>query len=115
MKLLYDDEKKLGIFLILVILNSFSQIKCNPIHLLDLDKVEKLIELRKESSNLLKKEYAEFRTKFATKYANIEESRKSRIEISRIYNVLKNEIKNIQKSFFNYSNSILDSKFYFNF
>jgi hypothetical protein len=107
MKLSYDDQKKLGIFLILIIFNSFSHIKCNPIDLLDLDKLDKLVDIRKESSNSMKKEYDEFKTKFAPKLRKIQESLKN----PEIYFNLKIEIKNIKKTFLDYFTSKVDSKY----
>jgi hypothetical protein len=106
MKIPYDDQKKLSIFVMLLILCSFSLSLCSPDDLIGLDKLNRLIQLRKDSKNQLEKEIEDMKLKYEPRIGKIKESVTNREKNQRVYENLSKEIENIKKIFLNYTSSI---------
>jgi hypothetical protein len=104
MKLLSNEHKYLAIFVMLIILNSFSISKCQLNNINDLPKLSYLLELRKDSRKFLEKEYEYFKLKFEKpEFEQIQEFLEKKEYFENIYKNLSSKIENIQKLFSNSS------------
>jgi hypothetical protein len=104
MKLISNEQKNLCIFVMLLILNSFSISICDPLYKNHVAELDILIEIRKESKEMLKKEYEYFKLKFEKpEFKQIQEFLERKSNYDRIYWGLSENIKNLKKLFLNFS------------